>query len=78
MLEAIKHNMENIAGIAIYPILSLIIFFLFFLVLGIWVFTYKKETIDSFSKMALNDNEIDESLNPEKWTSFFPLIYVFL
>ena len=31
MLEAIKHNMENIAGIAIYPILSLIIFFLFFL-----------------------------------------------
>ena len=31
MLEQIKHNMESIAGIAIYPILSLLIFFLFFL-----------------------------------------------
>ena len=45
MFEPIKHNMETIAGVAIYPILSLLIFFLFFMVLGIWVYTYKKETI---------------------------------
>jgi hypothetical protein len=27
MFEQIKHNMETIAGVAIYPILSLLIFF---------------------------------------------------
>ena len=56
MLEQIKHNMENIAGIAIYPILSLLIFFLFFMVLGIWVFSYRKERIQELSQMPLNDN----------------------
>jgi len=30
MFEQIKHNMETIAGVAIYPILSLLIFFAFF------------------------------------------------
>lgn len=66
MFEAIKHNMETIAGVAIYPILSLLIFFLFFLALGIWVFTYKKETLSAFSSMPLNENPIDEPLNREK------------
>ncbi|WP_445453188.1 CcoQ/FixQ family Cbb3-type cytochrome c oxidase assembly chaperone [Flavobacterium sp. 25HG05S-40] len=66
MFEAIKHNMETIAGVAIYPILSLLIFFLFFLALGVWVFTYKKETLSAFSSMPLNENPIDEPLNREK------------
>ena len=33
MLKFIKHNMETISGIEIYPIISLLIFFLFFVVL---------------------------------------------
>ncbi|MEP6931861.1 MAG: CcoQ/FixQ family Cbb3-type cytochrome c oxidase assembly chaperone, partial [Flavobacterium sp.] len=37
MFEQIKHNMENIKGIEIYPILSLLIFFFFFVGLGFWV-----------------------------------------
>lgn len=57
MFEPIKHNMETIAGVAIYPILSLLIFFLFFMVLGIWVFTYRKEKIAEFSEMPLADNQ---------------------
>lgn len=64
MFEPIKHNMETIDGVAVYPILSLLIFFLFFAGLAIWVFTYKKETIAAFSKMALAD-AADEPLNPE-------------
>ncbi|NRT11926.1 cbb3-type cytochrome c oxidase subunit 3 [Flavobacterium sp. 14A] len=55
MFEQIKHNMETIAGVAIYPILSLLIFFIFFVGLGIWVFSYKKEKIDELSQMPLND-----------------------
>jgi cytochrome c oxidase cbb3-type subunit 4 len=55
MFEQIKHNMETIAGVAIYPILSLVIFFAFFMGLGIWVFTYKKEKIEELSNLPLND-----------------------
>lgn len=66
MFEPIKHNMETIDGVAIYPIVSLLIFFLFFLGLGIWVFTYKKETITAFSNMPLNENHNKEFLNQEK------------
>ena len=58
MFEQIKHNMETIAGVAIFPILSLVIFFAFFVGLGIWVFSYKKEKIDEMSQIPLNDNQI--------------------
>jgi cytochrome c oxidase cbb3-type subunit 4 len=57
MFEQIKHNMETIAGVAIYPVLSLLIFFAFFVGLGIWVFSYKKEKIDELSQIPLNDNQ---------------------
>ncbi|HNP33731.1 MAG TPA: CcoQ/FixQ family Cbb3-type cytochrome c oxidase assembly chaperone [Flavobacterium sp.] len=66
MFEPIKHNMETIAGVAIYPILSLLIFFLFFVGLGVWVYSYKKETITAFSQMPLHENKNDNPLNPEK------------
>ncbi len=56
MFEQIKHNMETIAGVAIYPILSLLIFFVFFVGLGLWVFSYKKEKIEEMSQIPLNDN----------------------
>jgi len=55
MLEQIKHNMETIAGIEIYPILSLLIFFLFFVGLGFWVFSYNKEKITELSNIPLKD-----------------------
>jgi hypothetical protein len=56
MFEQIKHNMETIAGISIYPIISLLIFFFFFVGLGIWVFSYKKEKIDELSQMPLRES----------------------
>ncbi|MGM8363241.1 CcoQ/FixQ family Cbb3-type cytochrome c oxidase assembly chaperone [Flavobacterium sp. ARAG 55.4] len=55
MFEQIKHNMETIAGVAIYPILSLLIFFCFFVGLALWVFSYKKEKIKELSQIPLND-----------------------
>lgn len=56
MFEQIKHNMETIAGVAIYPIVSLLIFFFFFVGLAIWVFSYKKEKIKEMSQIPLEDN----------------------
>ncbi len=55
MFEAIKHNMETIAGVEIYPVLSLSIFFIFFVALGIWVFSYKKNKISEMSQIPLQD-----------------------
>lgn len=60
MLKYIKHNMETIAGIEIYPIISLLIFFIFFVGLFIWVFTYKKETIEQLSNLPFKEEQISE------------------
>lgn len=55
MFEQIKHNMETIVGVAIYPIISLLIFFFFFLGLAIWAFSYKKDKIEEMSQIPLKD-----------------------
>ncbi|MFG4001895.1 CcoQ/FixQ family Cbb3-type cytochrome c oxidase assembly chaperone [Flavobacterium aquidurense] len=55
MFEQIKHNMETISGIEIYPILSLLIFFFFFVGLGFWVFSYNKEKIQEMSEIPLDE-----------------------
>jgi len=47
--------METISGIEIYPIISLLIFFLFFVGLYIWVLTYKKEKITEMSNLPFED-----------------------
>lgn len=60
MLKFVKHNMETIQGIEIYPIISLSIFFTFFVLLFIWVMTYKKETIDEISKLPLDNDQTSD------------------
>ena len=55
MLKFVKQNLENIDGVSIYPIISLIIFFLFFVALFLWVFTAKKEHINEVSNIPLDD-----------------------
>ena len=52
-----KHYFERISEqVAIYPLISLTIFFLFFLGMGIWVATVKKTYIDHMSALPLEDN----------------------
>ena len=57
MLKFIKHNMETISGIEIFPIISLLIFFIFFVGLYTWVYTYKKDTINEMSRLPLTESE---------------------
>lgn len=61
MLKFVKNHMESITGIEIYPLISLLIFFIFFVVLFYWVFTAKKEYIKTVSNIPL-DNQNDQSL----------------
>ncbi|KOS05718.1 cytochrome C oxidase subunit IV [Flavobacterium akiainvivens] len=62
MLKFVKHNLESIAGVEIYPILSLLIFFIFFVALYTWTYTYKKEKINEMSRLPLADNNEEEYL----------------
>ncbi|RAR70125.1 CcoQ/FixQ family Cbb3-type cytochrome c oxidase assembly chaperone [Flavobacterium aciduliphilum] len=55
MLKFVQHNLETIAGVAVYPVTSLLIFFTFFVGLFIWVFTYKKEKIEELSELPIKE-----------------------
>ncbi|HLV69380.1 MAG TPA: hypothetical protein VKY34_01650 [Xanthomarina sp.] len=61
MLKYVKNHMETIAGVEIFPIISLLIFFIFFVVLFWWVFTAKKDYINEVSNLPL-DNQKDNTL----------------
>ncbi|WGD34257.1 CcoQ/FixQ family Cbb3-type cytochrome c oxidase assembly chaperone [Olleya sp. YS] len=63
MLKFVKKHLESITDIEIYPILSLLIFFGFFVILFWWVFTAKKEYITKVSNLPLElDNQNETTL----------------
>lgn len=57
MLKFIKHHMETIAGIEIYPLISFIIFFTFFIGLLVWVIAMKKSYVAELEQIPLTENE---------------------
>ncbi len=58
MFKFVKGYMETIDGVALYPIISLIIFFVFFVILFFWVFTASKEYIKEVSELPIDkDNQ---------------------
>jgi cbb3-type cytochrome oxidase subunit 3 len=57
MFKFVKGHMESIEGVAIYPIISLLIFFGFFIVLFWWVLTATKEHIKEVSEIPLDEND---------------------
>ncbi|WP_149276564.1 CcoQ/FixQ family Cbb3-type cytochrome c oxidase assembly chaperone [Pareuzebyella sediminis] len=63
MLKFVKNHMESIEGIATYPMISLLIFFVFFALLFWWVFTASKSYIKEVSELPLeNDNQSKEEV----------------
>ncbi|WP_420578241.1 CcoQ/FixQ family Cbb3-type cytochrome c oxidase assembly chaperone [Ekhidna sp.] len=59
MLKFIKHHMETIAGIEIYPVISFVIFFVFFIALTVYVLKVDKKLFNDISNIPLNENETD-------------------
>lgn len=59
MLKFVKHHMETIAGIEVFPLISLIIFFVFFVGLIFYVYKTDKETFIKNSRLPLDLNEED-------------------
>lgn len=58
-----KNVLQNIEGIAIWPIISFVIFFVFFFVLLLWVFTTDKHFIQKMKMLPLED-DATESQRP--------------
>jgi hypothetical protein len=58
MLKFIKHNLESIDGIGLYPMISLIIFLSIFIGMLIYVFVIPKSKIEELSNLPLDINEI--------------------
>lgn len=50
-----KNILQNIDNIAIWPVISFVIFLLFFVCLLAWVFTTDKMTINKLKHMPLED-----------------------
>lgn len=57
MLKFVKNYMESITGIEIYPIISLLIFFTFFVILFWWVLSAKKDYINRVSNLPFDNNQ---------------------
>lgn len=56
-MRYIKHFFEGIAGIEIYPMISLLIFFIFFLGLGVYVFMMRKQHAQYMASVPLDKED---------------------
>lgn len=63
MLKFIKHNLAGIDGVEIYPIISLLLFFLVFVTMVVFVFKLPKRSIDEVSQLPLDDDTNIKEIN---------------
>jgi hypothetical protein len=49
------HYLETITGVAIYPLISLLLFFSFFSLLGWWAIRANKNYIKALKEIPFND-----------------------
>ena len=54
MLKFIKHNLASIDGVEIYPIVSLLLFFLVFITMLVFVIKLPKKKIEEISQLPLD------------------------
>jgi cytochrome c oxidase cbb3-type subunit 4 len=65
MLKFIKYHMASITDIEIYPIISFVIFFLFFLGMLVYVLKSDKKMISRMEQMPLDDYSLANRENSE-------------
>lgn len=56
MLKYIKHHLDSMIGVEIYPIISLLLFFLVFTTMLIIVLKMPKKNIDKLSNLPLDND----------------------
>ncbi len=66
-MRLVRHYLESIAGVEIYPIISFLIFFIFFIAVTWYVIRLDKSYIDEITRYPIDDDEApqtDEQLVP--------------
>jgi cytochrome c oxidase cbb3-type subunit IV len=58
-----KNVLQNIENIAIWPTISFVIFFIFFLCLLLWVFTADKKLIEKLENLPIEDHDLKNETN---------------
>lgn len=61
MLKYIKHHLDTISGVEIYPIISLLLFFIVFATMLFIVMKMPKKNIDKLSNMPLDNDTKNNS-----------------
>ena len=64
MLRFIKHNLESIDGVEIYPIISLLLFFGVFIGMIVFVAKLPKKSIEEISQLPL-DTDTNKEISHE-------------
>lgn len=59
MLKFIKHHMETITGIEIYPMISFLLFFSFFVLMLVYVIKADKKRLSRISQLPLDDEPLN-------------------
>ena len=65
MLKFIKHNLSSIDGVEIYPIISLLLFFLVFISMLVFVLKMPKQRIDEVSQLPLDNDNNNKEISHE-------------
>jgi len=56
MLKFVKHHLDTIAGVEIYPIISLLLFFIVFTTMLIIVLKMPKNSVEEISNLPLEND----------------------
>ncbi|HED09869.1 MAG TPA: cbb3-type cytochrome c oxidase subunit 3 [Caldithrix abyssi] len=54
----IRHVLESINGVGIFPMISLIVFFLIFTGVTVWVVTMPKRKVKHMAELPLEDDSV--------------------
>lgn len=57
MLKYIKHHLDSMTDVEVYPIISLILFFTVFITMLVYVVKIPKKSIENISNLPLEENE---------------------
>ena len=63
MLKFIKHNLEGIDGVEIYPLISLMIFFIVFIAMFFIVLKFPKSSMDEISQLPLEEENNNKEIS---------------
>lgn len=56
MLKFVKAHLENMEGVSLYPIISLLLFALFFILLFARLYFFKNEQLERHKRLPLNED----------------------